>query len=167
MRSAPSGGEAGMESAGVVIRTLSPRWAGPLGRLFQALQKHGDDRWFHPFPLDAPTARRLARHDGADRYLVATRDGDVLALGMLRGWDEGFAIPSLGIAVDPKARGLGVGRSMMAALHAEARAADAWIVRLTVDRGNERALRLYEALGYRFEDPGADPLVGFLDLGGV
>jgi len=39
---------------------------------------------------------------------------------MLRGWDEGYETPSLGIAVHPDARGLGLARTFMGFLHAAA-----------------------------------------------
>ncbi len=128
------------------------------------LRANGDEAWFHPFPLDEASARSIAHATGRDRFLVAIEDEEVIALGMLRGWDEGFDIPSLGIAVGPQAQGRGVGRTMMLRLHDEARRAESRRIRLTVDRANTRAVALYETLGYVFTDEAGDRLVGFREL---
>lgn len=55
----------------------------------------------------------------------------------------------LGIAVTYHARGKGFGRAMMDRLMASARALGIAAVRLSVDNGNEVAIRLYERFGFR------------------
>jgi ribosomal-protein-alanine N-acetyltransferase len=142
---------------------LSPELAESLAELFAALREAGDERWFHPHPLTREEAERLCAYDGADVYAVVSEGGRVVAYGMLRGWDEGYEIPSLGLAVHPSARGGGAGRALMEHLHEEARARRARSVRLTVDAGNAPARRLYEELGYALE-PQGDDLVGYLAL---
>ena len=49
-------------------------------------------------------------------------------------------------------------------LHDLARQRGAKCVRLRVHPENGKAISLYQSLGYRFEDPTANPLVGFLEL---
>ena len=90
--------------------------------------------------------------------------GRFVAYGMLRGWDAGYAIPSLGIYVAREARGRGVARAMMERLHALARERGAAAVRLKVYPSNEPARRLYESLGYRFGAKEGEQLVGLLRL---
>jgi ribosomal protein S18 acetylase RimI-like enzyme len=116
-------------------------YVGPdtLADLFAAI----DSTHFHPHPLTAAEARRIQAHTGRDLY-VATG----FAYGMLRGWDEGYAVPSLGVAVRRDAYGQGHGRAMMAWLHELAREHGATEVRLRVHPDNVRAIRLYESLGY-------------------
>ena len=142
---------------------LSPELAAPLAELFEALREKGDERWFHPHPLTAEEAERLSRYEGGDVYAVLTEDGRVLAYGMLRGWDAGYEIPSLGLAVHPDERARGAGRELMERLHEEARRRGATRVRLTVYADNEPARRLYEQLGYELEERDGD-LVGYVDL---
>ncbi|HKI31431.1 MAG TPA: GNAT family N-acetyltransferase [Gemmataceae bacterium] len=133
----------------------------PLAAFFQDLRAHGDERWFHPHPLSAEHAARLATYQGRDLYYVATRGEAVLAYGLLRGWDEGYDVPSLGIATHPDARGCGLARPFMLFLHAAARQRGARRVRLKVYPDNTPARRLYESLGYRLESGADGQLVGF------
>lgn len=91
-------------------------------------------------------------------------DGEVLGYGLLRGWDQGYDVPSLGIAIRPDRRGQGLGILLMHFLHAAARQRGALRVRLRVHPGNARARDLYEKLGYRFEGEERGELVGFFEL---
>ena len=90
---------------------------------------------------------------------------EVLGYGILRGWDEGYEIPSLGIAILPRVRGAGLGRVFMHFLAAAAKCRGAQKVRLRVMSRNARAIRLYQSLGYEFSaDEDGGHLVGFLEL---
>src|SRR6185503_6378785 len=80
------------------------------------------------------------------------------------GWDEGFEVPSLGIALHPQARGNGLGRRFMLFLHQEAQARGARRVRLKVYPDNLGAVHLYDSLGYHFEAREHDQLVGIVSL---
>lgn len=135
-----------------------------LAELFQALAAAGDDRWFHPHPLDAAAAAERCRYRGRDVYCLVANGERALGYGMLRGWDEGYAIPSLGIAVHPAGRSLGIARAIMAYLHAEARRRGVRRIRLRVHPANEDAVRLYRTLGYDFVGEERGELLAFKDL---
>lgn len=153
-----------MSGAGLEFRRVSPDLVAGLGDLFGALRDGGDERFFHPHPLTADEAARLGAYAGRDLYYAAVDGGEVAAYAMLRGWDEGYAVPSLGIAVRPSARGTGLARAFMHFLHAAARRRAAPRVRLKVYRANAGALALYRSLGYVFDDDGGDELVGTVAL---
>lgn len=138
---------------------------GALAEFFAELVRRGDDRWFHPHPFTADQASSLAAYAGQDLYCAAVDGGQVAAYGMLRGWDEGYAVPSLGIAVAAAHRGQGLGRPFMHYLHAVARLRGAARVRLKVYPHNVPARRLYESLGYCFQEAGDGQLLGILELG--
>ena len=114
----------------ISFQRLSPEWEQPLVEFFVALSCSGGDRSFHPHPFDAVEAQRRASYTGNDEYHVATDDKTIVAYGMLRGWDEGYEIPSLGIAVHPEWQGRGLGRRMMVHLHEVATTRGANRVRL-------------------------------------
>jgi ribosomal protein S18 acetylase RimI-like enzyme len=113
--------------------------AAKLAELFSRL----DPTYFHPHPLTAAEAARIAANTGLDIYLMHDH-----AYGFLRGWDKGFETPSLGLAVATDQQGHGYGRAMMEALHAAAQERGAARIRLRVHPENVRARRLYESFGY-------------------
>ena len=158
-------------------RQIVPFDGPALARLFESLSKNGDVERFHPHPLTSDEAARLAVHRGRDVYAVIsdgdTPDAPLVGYGMLRGWEDGFTIPSLHIVVHPEARGRGVGRAMMHFLHDVARRRGAEAIRLKVYPDNTPARRLYESMGYRFESSGAQgfsaerQIIGLLTLTGA
>jgi len=83
---------------------------------------------------------------------------------MLRGWDEGYSTPSVGIAVRNGARRKGYGRLMMAHLHGAARARGAIQLRLRVHPNNGAARRLYESIGYVYRGEDRGELVMVIDV---
>jgi ribosomal protein S18 acetylase RimI-like enzyme len=147
------------------IHELSSYWCEPLLSFLAVLEKHYEFGMFHPHAFDRATVERLAREPRQDFYCVLTDAGSVLAYGMLRGWDAGFEIPSLGIAVHPDARRLGLARALMHFLHTCALRRGSEKVRLRVHHKNISAIALYRNLGYCFDTAEGDLLVGLLDLG--
>jgi len=121
-----------------------------LAGLFDALRDNGDEHFFHPHPLTFDEAGRIAVYKGKDFYAVMQCEGSLVGYGMLRGWDEGYLIPSLGLALHPEVRGMGFGKRFINFLHQEAKKRQAVKVRLTVDRANGSALHLYLNAGYVF-----------------
>ena len=146
------------------FRLLEPSLEESLARFFVDLGATEDTRHFHPHDLTAEEARRRVRYGGKDLYYVAVVAGRVDAYGLLRGWDEGYAIPSLGIALHSGARGTGLARAFMLFLHAAARGRGAEKVRLKVYPDNTRAVALYRGLGYSFESREGEQLVGIAQL---
>ena len=111
-----------------------------------------EDVFFHPHEFTLDKAHELSNYAGKDCYYIALDQEDVVGYGMLRGWEEGFEIPSLGIIVGKKARGCGLGRTFMHFLHKQAIEHGADSVRLTVKKENKIAKSLYESLGYVFSE---------------
>ncbi len=121
-----------------------------LAELFGRLSVDPSARHFHPHPFDPANAQRICRHPGLDQYFALNVDDALLGYGMLRGWDEGFAVPSLGIYLESALRRTGASRAFMHYLHLAARLAGAGRIRLKVHPENVPALRLYRSLGYQF-----------------
>jgi ribosomal protein S18 acetylase RimI-like enzyme len=146
------------------FRWLRPELGAALADFFRAFAAGPDAAFFHPHPMTNEEAGKICAYPGRDLYYAACAGGRILAYGLLRGWDEGFAIPSLGIAIHPEARGRGLARPFMAFLQAAAKARGATRIRLTVYRDNQRAVELYRRLGYAFEPKNERELVGTLSL---
>lgn len=103
---------------------------------------------FDPFPLTAREAQRIALEPCKDAYFVAARADRLVGLSMLRGFDEGYEIPSFGIFVDYEAHAQGVGRALTEWTVDAARGLGCPSVRLTVYSTNSVALGLYASLGF-------------------
>ena len=153
-----------MAHSALEFTRLKPADEVALADFFAALSAGGDDRFFHPHPFTLAEAVRVCRLGGRDLYLAASRGDRILAYGMLRGWDAGYAVPSLGVAVHPEARGTGLARAFMIYLHAAARDQGVPRVRLKVYPSNHAARRLYESLGYQWQTGADEQLVGLCEL---
>ncbi len=103
---------------------------------------------FDPFPLIPSEAKRIAHEPGGNAYYIAFSDGLAVAFSMLRGFDQGYEVPSFGIFVDQDHHGLGIGRKLTAWTIEQARLRGCPAVRLSVYSTNTAAKRLYESLGF-------------------
>jgi len=144
---------------------MRPDLAPALADFFLVLIKSDTTKQFHPHPFSTQEASRICSYVGRDLYCAAVAGGEVIGYGMLRGWDEGYDVPSLGIAIHPNYSGAGLGMAFMHYLHSCVRLRGAKRIRLRVYPDNLRAVRLYEKLGYRFEEEvSGGQLVGYLEI---
>ncbi len=123
-----------------------------------------DATFFRPHPFTRAEARAIADRTGPDAYVLLFDDGRPVAYGMLRGWNEGYATPSLGIATRTDSQRRGFGRLLMQHLHDLARRQGAKNVRLRVHPDNTKARRLYESLAYEYAGRDRGELVMILDV---
>jgi ribosomal protein S18 acetylase RimI-like enzyme len=146
-------------------RRLGPEWQSALTEFFHTIRQAGADNYFHPHPLTPEESERRCHYTGRDFYYVLVASDKIVGYGMLRGWDEGYETPSLGIAIHPKAQGMGLGTALMGFLHVVARLRGSPRVRLTVYRSNEKGLLLFKKQGYMFQASSQpERLVGVLEL---
>lgn len=159
----------GEEDQQTCPRSRVERLSGSHASLFEGflsgLESNGDSRFFHPHGFDRVSALATIQtsETGPDEYWLLLADS-VIAYGMLRGWSEGFLVPSLGVAVSPAFRGRGWSLVMMKHLHERARTRGAHEVRLKVYEHNKQAIALYLGLGYVFERYSSSELLGHLRL---
>jgi len=146
------------------ILRLRPLHTAAIAKFFTIICENGLAENFHPHPFSDAEAKRLAAYEGKDLYYILVWQEEVIGYAMLRGWDEGYDIPSLGIAIHPKMQGKGLGRLLINFLHAAARLRNARKIRLTVGRENATAIKLYQLFGYTLQDHSASSLLGMLNL---
>jgi ribosomal-protein-alanine N-acetyltransferase len=136
-----------------------------LGVFFSKLVNNCDDNFFSPHPLTVDEANRLCKeYYGNDLYYVAVVDKIIVGYGLLRGWDEGYEIPSLGIAILDSKRGCKLGSSFMGFLHSAARLRGVKKIRIKVHRENAVAYSIYKKLGYKFIPTDELYYIGYLEL---
>ena len=125
----------------VEIRDARPDDAGAIAALLHQLG----------YPTDAAAVGRRLERLGDDRLVVAERDGFVTGLAQLH------VSPSLeydrpagklaALVVDEAHRGQGVGRALVAAIEAEARARGCELLYVTTAERRSDAHEFYERLG--------------------
>jgi GNAT superfamily N-acetyltransferase len=142
------------------IRAVTSREAPALRQLLPRI----DTTYFRPHPMTVEQADHIASLHGRDVYLIGLVGEEPVAYGMLRGWDEGFDVPSLGIGVRRDFERQGYGRAMMRRLHEVAIANGARQVRLRVHADNIGAASLYRELGYQEVGVERSEILMLLDL---
>lgn len=120
---------------------------------------------FSPHPFDEEYARFVCHYEGKDAYYAVLLDEEeIVAYCMMRGWDEGYEIPSLGLCVLKRYQGFGLGSAIMNFLEASSRLRGCSKVMLKVKKDNAAARNLYAGQGYSFKEHNEDFLVGFKDI---
>lgn len=103
---------------------------------------------FHPFPLNEVTARWMACEPHLDRFYLAWEAGRPVGFSMLRGWEEGYTIPSFGTFIDHRQHGKGYGKELLRLTIEAAQALGCKQVRLSVYASNLPACKIYLACGF-------------------
>lgn len=104
---------------------------------------------FHPHPFTSKYARTLCESEGQDIYIFFLKNEEILGYGMLRGWDNGYKIPSLGIFIRKRYRGQGIAIQCMNLLHKKAIERKSTCIQLSVHKKNFIAIMLYKKCGYQ------------------
>jgi [ribosomal protein S18]-alanine N-acetyltransferase len=153
-----------MPISGLEIRQINSTLNSALRQFFAVIKESGDEEFFHPHPFDSLAADRISSYTGPDLYYAMCQENRIIGYGMLRGWDAGYEIPSLGIIIHPEMRRSQLGSLFMNFLQIAARLRGATKIRLKVYPENRQALSLYQELGYVFESEEDGQLVGIIDL---
>lgn len=127
----------------LLIRQAQPTDYIALSKFFQANNRIEVTENFHPFPLTSQTAQHISHSCHQDKYYIGILGEKILGLGMLRGWDAGYDIPSFGLFVDYRYQGMGFGRQIMKFVISEAGQFDCSKIRASAYLDNVRTLRLH------------------------
>ena len=120
-----------------------------LAALFENNNIESITRFFTPFALTRETAREIACEDHHDKYYLGIVEEKTIGFSMLRGWDEGFTIPSFGMFIDHHLHGKGYGKQLLDLTIEEARQLGCEKIRLSVREANQPAYRIYKSRGFR------------------
>jgi ribosomal protein S18 acetylase RimI-like enzyme len=130
---------------------------------FGDIKDFGDyNKYYHPFELTADVADDQCNRRDSDLIYIVAIGRRIIAHGMLRGWEEGYKVPSLGIIVHPSYTGQGIGSMFMRFLHLAAWFKGAKAVRLSVYKANTPAVNMYRKFGYEFSDKNDKEYIGIL-----
>lgn len=147
----------------LTIKRLNIKDYTSLKKFFKVLSSHNIHAFFHPHDFTDKQALKICK-DRKDFYIVIMNDKEILGYGMLRGYSEGYTIPSLGICIHPKYHSLKLGQMLMMFLHAQARVLNSIKVRLKVYKNNTKAIHIYKKLGYKLTSLNKLEFIGIKDL---
>lgn len=104
---------------------------------------------FTPFPLSFETAHWMTTTPHKDKFYLGLLENQPVGFSMLRGWEEGFSIPSFGMFIDYRKHGLGFGKEMLDLTLEVSRHLGCGKVRLTVFASNPAAFKIYRSRGFK------------------
>lgn len=119
-----------------------------LSRFFEDNDTAEIVRYFHPFPLNAESAHRITCSQSRDRFYVAVWEGQFAGFSMLRGWEEGYDIPSYGTFVGTNFRKLCIAKDLLGFTIQEAKNMGCPGVRFSTYATNWRVIRAAKIEGF-------------------
>jgi len=103
---------------------------------------------FHPFAFDEGSVRSALERARRDQYWGVQVGGELAGIVMLRGFDDGYAVPAFGVFVAEEFAGRGLGRRALEEATRWCEAKEVTEIMLTVHPENTRAARVYEQAGF-------------------
>ena len=136
-----------------------------LSRFFKEINTPDYIKDFSPHPFTTEHAEHICNYNGTDLYYAVLLEKErIVGYGMLRGWDEGYDVPSLGICILREHQSSSLGELLMLFLEVAARKRGCERIMLKVKSDNSTAISLYKKFGYIFEEYDKVFLVGLKDL---
>ena len=146
----------------LTLREIDLYSRGTLDAVFDEIVTGEDNKLFHPHPFTKEFAAHLSSYSGRDYYALAFCAKDVVGYAMLRGWDEGYAVPTVGLYICRKYRGRKFALPLLRQLRLEAlqRGAVEMMAKVAVE--NIRSMRAFISAGFttRREEKGIAYLYG-------
>lgn len=150
---------------GLIVRSLTISDAANLCAFLRS-QSASYVRFFSPFAFeDENIARVLARCE-KDLPMGIEWQGRLIGFFMLRGWDEGFDVPSYGVLIDEEFSNYGFASLSLKIAKAIARLRGAPCLMLKVHPENIAAKELFEKASFKVTgvDAASDNLIYHFDL---
>jgi len=146
----------------VEIVKLKPEYEEFLVHFFKKINSPEYTVNFAPHPLNTEYAKLICNYKGYDLYYSILIDAkEIIGYGMLRGWDEGYEIPSIGLCILKKYQGISLGKVMLNFLETLSMLKGCSKVMVKVIKNNTKARELYQSQGYVLKDHNEDFLIGY------
>jgi len=131
-----------------MLRLIGPDDFNLLSKFFEKNNSSLITNGFTAFPLNDESAKFICKPNHKDKYYFYTEELSILGFSMLRGWEEGFDIPSFGVFVDKDWQGKGIGNKITRETIEECLKLGCDKVRLSVYLSNKPAYSLYKKFGF-------------------
>jgi len=133
----------------LIIRSVNNKDFDKLAKFFCENNLLSVKNNFNPFALNEKSAEFITSGLHNDRYYVGYLVDDIIGFVMLRGWDEGYEVPSFGLLIDRNYYGFGFGKKLSIFALEQAKIIGCKKVRLSVYKDNLKAVKLYLSLGFK------------------
>jgi [ribosomal protein S18]-alanine N-acetyltransferase len=133
--------------------------------LLEYLERNKENfKYFQPHPFTFEYLYNISLVYEKDFYSLIFLDKQVIGYGMLRGLDEGYKIPSMGVSSDREFSHMGLATMLIKFMEMSCKLNGIYKVRIGVMKGNPFAKSLYENLGYNFTQELEDREYAIKDL---
>jgi RimJ/RimL family protein N-acetyltransferase len=105
-------------------------------------------RFFTPFDFDQATISNILDKRKQDVYMGMYWQNRLVGFFMLRGWDEGYEVPTYGVLVDEKFSGYGLTTASLRMAKTICKLCRSPRIMLKVHLSNSRAKRIFERAGF-------------------
>jgi ribosomal protein S18 acetylase RimI-like enzyme len=149
------------------IINLSGDWGASDIYQFHAYNNDFETRHnFNPHSWELDDLKHMLAKARKDKYFGVFTDGYMVAYGMLRGVDDGFPWPRLGLVVDKDYRKKGMGKLLLTFLETYCKVEGYEYLELRVLKTNKPAIYLYNSNDYFLTDFVGEYLLGRKKLNG-
>jgi ribosomal protein S18 acetylase RimI-like enzyme len=132
----------------MIIKKIRSNNLNQLTVLFSENNVPAITRTFHPFPLTDATTQWIACEPHKDQFYLALKSQKPVGFSMLRGWEAGYTVPSLGMFIDHRQHGKGYGKELLGKTIEAAQKLGCHQIRLSVYASNQPAYKIYIAHGF-------------------
>lgn len=147
----------------ITIENLTVRHADLLSKLLSG-QSSEYGKFFHPFPFDRKSIKNRLSRTVRDYYWGIFSYDILMGYFMLRGWDEGYEIPSFGVLIDEAYRNRGLATLSLNFAIVVARYRCTKRIMLKVHPKNVVARSIYEKVGFKYSGPTKEERLYFYDI---
>ncbi len=154
-----------MEHA-VAVRSLTVENAAELSSMLVALPRDYA-RFFSPFEFGLETVSHVLSNQGDDVFVGVYWMDKIIGFFMLRGWNDGYEVPSFGIIIDKKYRGYGLEMLSLDAAKTICRLRGAERMMLKMHPDNISARGVMRKIGFiqTGVEPGSGNIIYHMELG--
>ena len=133
----------------VIIKDLSEEHSKELTKLLQTSDsKHSE--YFIPFDFNYETINKILSNKKDDKYFGIFIEEEIVGFYMLRGFDEGYEIPSYGVWISQEYSNLGLGKLTLYHALSFCKVNKIKKIILSVHPDNIAAKGIYETAGFIF-----------------
>ena len=131
----------------IVIKEIDSSMAYKLSSLLQNADKEYS-KYFIPFDFDYETIKSILSKKKRDCFFGIFINDEIVGFYMLRGFDQGYEVPSYGVWISSKYAGYGLSRLTLQYAETFCKINRIKKIMLKVHPKNIRAKKIYEMAGY-------------------